>query len=166
MFNDDYEVPSAIYFCVCFNLLLSAFISVLRQTFLIAYLTPLQTFFAHIVLANNSFCLFRTCKLFFPYFSSPPPSWKIIARPLLTMNWSIWLTVFPFGDLQLSLWMSLCRGNHRDLPPISSCFWDKIQQTLLHCRWWFRNLADPLHLLSPPVLSPSILASVPIRGNQ
>lgn len=128
MFNHDYEVPSARYFCVCFNLLLSAFISVLRQKFLIAYLTPLQTFFAHIVLANNSFCLFRTCKLFFPYFSSPPPSWKIIVRPLLTMNWSIWLTVFPFGDLQLSLWMSLCRGITETYHPFPAVFETKFNK--------------------------------------
>lgn len=166
MFNDDYEVPSAIYFCVCFNLLLSAFISVLRQKFLIAYLTPLQTFFAHIVLANNSFCLFRTCKLFFSIFLIPSPLLKnnrpsLIDDELVNLidSVSIWGSPTQFVDVSLS-------GNHRDLPPISSCFWDKIQQTLLHCRWWFRNLADPLHLLSPPVLSPSILASVPIRGNQ
>lgn len=156
MFNDHYEVPSSIYFCPCLNLVLSAFISVLRLKFLIAYLTSLQTFF-YAYRASKQFILsFQNLQPFSPIFLIPSALQKNngLSRPYWRWTGQSDWQCFHLGiSNSISLWMSLS-GNHRDLPPISSCFWDKIQQALLHCRWWFRDPADPLHLLSPPVLSP------------
>lgn len=56
------------------------------------------------------FVFSKTCNLFPPYFSSPPPSRKIMVRHLLTMNRSIWLKVFPFGDLQLDQFVDVSVG--------------------------------------------------------
>lgn len=69
--NDHFEVPCSRYFCPCFNWLLSAFfISVFKLKFLIASLTYPKTFFTHIVLAKNLFCLSEPATNFcFPYFS-------------------------------------------------------------------------------------------------
>ena len=46
-------------------------------------LTSMQTIFLiHMMFANNLFCLFRPCKQFFSIFFIPPPSRKIMVRPL------------------------------------------------------------------------------------
>lgn len=110
MFNDHYEVPSSIYFCPCLNLVLSAFISVLRLKFLIAYLTSLQTFF-YAYRASKQFILsFQNLQPFSPIFLIPSPLQKNNGLSLLTMNRSIWLTVFPFGDLQLNQFVDVSVG--------------------------------------------------------
>lgn len=115
MFNDHYEVPSSIYFCPCLNLVLSAFISVLRLKFLIAYLTSLQTFF-YAYRASKQFILsFQNLQPFPPIFLIPSPLQKnnglsglIDDEPVnLTDSVSIW------GSPTQSVCGCLCREPQR-----------------------------------------------------
>lgn len=66
---------------------------------------------------------------------------------LLTMTWSIWLTECPFGDLQLSLWMSL-RG--------------KMAPSILHLLLMQKSTSlSPLSLMVPQPCRP-ISSSLPM----
>ena len=130
MFNDHYEVPSSIYFCPCLNLVLSAFISVLRLKFLIAYLTSLQTFF-YAYRASKQFILsFQNLQPFPPIFLIPSPLQKnnglsglIDDEPVnLTDSVSIW------GSPTQSVCGCLCRGTTETYHPFPAVFETKFNK--------------------------------------
>ena len=130
MFNDHYEVPSSIYFCPCLNLVLSAFISVLRLKFLIAYLTSLQTFF-YAYRASKQFILsFQNLQPFSPIFLIPSPLQKnnglsglIDDEPVnLTDSVSIW------GSPTQSVCGCLCRETTETYHPFPAVFETKFNK--------------------------------------
>lgn len=129
MFNDHYEVPSSIYFCPCFNLVLSAFISVLRLKFLIAYLNSLQTFFYAYRACKQFILSFQNLQPFSPIFLIPSPLQKnngpslIDDEPVnLIESVSIW------GSPTRSVCGCLCRGTTETYHPFPAVFETKFNK--------------------------------------